>query len=220
MAGMTVAVVIATYGDQDWADLARNCALPTADLEKPDELYLIHDRIGSLARARNEGARRARSSHLVFLDADDELAPGYVRALRDAYSVLTIPLKGESEVAPFRTKPSLLVPRVQFISEDGDEGRPLFPNRHLPMEDLNHCVIGTAVPRLLFQAVGGFRDDLPIYEDWALFLACKRAGARLVDVPGAIYRAHAHADSRNNDREVALETYRRIRAEHMAALDE
>jgi hypothetical protein len=123
---------------------------------------------------------------------------------------------GEKE-PPWHPRPSLLVPRVQVVGEDGSESRPSFPNRQAPMEDLNHCVIGTAVPRLLFRSIGGFRPELPIYEDWALFLACKRAGARLVDVSGAIYRAYEREGSRNRGR--AEETYRQIRDEHLRGGD-
>ena len=216
--GMTLAVIVATHGDETWAELARERAVPSAADQRADELIVVHDQAGGLARVRNRGARRARSTHLVFLDADDELAPGYLEAMRRAQVVLTSPPM-EGDVGPrWRPRPSLLVPRVQRIAEDGSESTPEFPNRQAPMDELNHCVIGTAVPRLLFFAAGGFRADLPIYEDWALFLACERAGGRLVDVRGAIYRAHERPGSRNANVSVQRQVYRKIRDEHREAL--
>lgn len=217
--GMTFAVVVATHGDETWQELARERAVPSAAAQGPDELIVVHDQAGGLARVRNRGARRARSTHLVFLDADDELAPGYLEAMRRAMVVLVSPPLEDSADRPrWRPRPSLLVPRVQRVAEDGTERAPEFPNRQAPMDELNHCVIGTAVPRLLFFAAGGFRADLPIYEDWALFLACERAGGRLVDVHGAIYRAHERPGSRNANRSVQRQVYRKIRDEHHEAL--
>lgn len=199
----TFAVVVATYGDDSWRELAAGRAVPSAEGETPDDLIVVHEGARSnVAHARNSGAEKARANFIVFLDGDDELAPGYLDALRAAAA------------EPSRhARPQLLVPRVQEIDSLGLERAPTFPNRQAPMDELNHCVIGTAVPRLLFRAVGGFRADLPIYEDWALFLACWRAGARLVDVPDAIYRAFEREDSRNGGTR-AYETYWKIRDEH------
>ena len=55
------------------------------------------------------------------------------------------------------------------------------------------------VPRALFLDVGGFREHsdggtpLTMYEDWdSFFLRMTDAGARIVHVPEAVYRAHSH----------------------------
>lgn len=212
------AVVIATYGDQGWAELARERALASLEEQDAEEVVLRHEPGGSLAGARNTAAASVRSTHLVFLDADDELAPDYLDALRRAHSVLTAPSL-ERDRPRFHRRPALLVPRVQEVREVGRslrESPPEFPNRQRPMEELNHCVIGTAVPTEMFRRAGGFRDDLPAYEDWALFLACKRLGARLVDVPGAVYRAWMRPGSRNEPRRDTRRAYDLIRREHAA----
>lgn len=207
---MSIAVIVATYGDRAWYDLGRERAVPSV-VSQAAELVIVHDDKLTLAEARNAGASRAKSETLVFLDADDELAPGYLDAIADAKATLGARrLVGD----PLRGGPYLLVPRVQQIVK-GAEGEPRFPNRHARMDELNHCVIGTAVPRDLFWAVGGFRRDLPIYEDWALFLACKRAGATLVDVPGAVYRAFAREGGRNEPGPGSGEIYQQIRNEHL-----
>ena len=74
---------------------------------------------------------------------------------------------------------------------------------------MNECVIGTVVPRRLFLEVGGFRE-LPSLEDYDLWLRCCKAGARIVHVPQAVYRAHVRPGSRNSDQSV----YDQLRAEH------
>lgn len=202
----TFAVVVATYGDESWRELAFERAIPSAEAAGADAVIVVHEGARSnVAHARNAGAAKARAHYLVFLDGDDELAPDYLDALYAA-----------DAAGSRHRRPLLLVPRVQRIDESGLEAVPAFPNRQAPMDVLNHCVIGTAVPRLLFRAVGGFDADLPVYEDWALFLACWRAGARLVDVPDAIYRAFEREGSRNTGATTreTYETYWRIREEH------
>ncbi len=213
MRSPTFAIIVATYGDRYWAELAEERAIPSADRQNPDELLVRHEKADGLAASRNRATYQARSSHLIFLDADDELAPGYLEAMRRALAVLTAPSLDRDR--PRFSGPSLLVPQVQEV-DGGREREPAFPNRHRPMEELNHCVIGTSVPRLMFKAVGGFRADLPIYEDWALFLACRRLGARLVDVHGAVYRAWRSPGGRNlQPSRVRRAAYDRIRREHL-----
>jgi glycosyltransferase involved in cell wall biosynthesis len=207
---VSIAVLVATYGDRSWHNLAKERAIPSAVSQAP-ELVVVHEDAGTLAGARNRAAAKAISPTLVFLDADDELAPGYIEAFRGALAALD---SRGMVGGDLRRGQSLLVPRVQWIAADGSEKEPEFPNRQAGMEALNHCVIGTAVPRDLFLKVGGFRADLPIYEDWALFLACVRGGARLVDVSGAIYRAFERKDSRNKPGPDTYETYWQIRNEH------
>jgi len=214
---MSFCVLVCTHGDDSWVDLARERALPSAAAAEPEEIVALHSPDGGLAHARNCAASSARASHLIFLDADDELDPGYVDAMRTALAMLAAaPMPGSP--GQLDLHPTLFVPRVQRVWPDGREDAPRFPNRQLPMDRLNHCVIGTAVPRLLFLSLGGFRADLPIYEDWALFLACLRAGAVMADVAAAVYRAHERdGGGRNANRRVAAATYEAIRSEHLAA---
>jgi GT2 family glycosyltransferase len=205
-------IIIATYGDLAWEELAHERAKPTALAADPDTLVCSHLRDGTLAEARNLGASDAGGDWLVFLDADDELAPGYLDAMRQAERRKL--LHDPDTLA--RREDGLLAPAVSHCSPAGEWTKPELPNRQKAMTWLNHCVIGTAVPARLFRQVGGFRDDVPIYEDWELWLRCVRAGAKIVDVPDAVYLAHEREGSRNQQAS-SIETYNRIRAEHLAA---
>lgn len=185
-----IATAIGTYGDPAWVDLAYSRAVPSIIGQRPTADYM-HVHGETLAKARNEAAdalwRPFGRGHFCFLDADDELAPGYFDAI-------------EAEILsqnrnPSRTAARLYVPRVEYVF-----GRkryaPRFP-KEVPYEQGNWLVIGTVVPMWLFRQVGGF-EEFPLYEDWALFARMQRLGAVPVRVPDAIYVAHRRAGSRNH----------------------
>ena len=139
----TVSVVIATYGDDQWRTLASERALPSALAEGPDEVMIHHEPDGTRASSLNNGAAQVHTEWIIFLDGDDELAPGYVGAMRQA-----------AERHP--DGGVLLTPAVQQIRK----GRPNHPF-FFPESDLtrtNWLVIGTMIHREFFITIGGFRD--------------------------------------------------------------
>lgn len=183
---MKATVCIGTYGDLGvWAERAERAMVSVGD--QAPCLWVHED---SLARARNEAAAAAEGSHLVFLDADDELSPGYVEAMM-------------AGVADIR-KPSTL-----GVYEDGstDEQPVMIPTRDI--RTANHIVIGAMVNRDLFLASGGFRD-LPILEDWDLWRRLVLGGASVEEIPDAVYRVSVRAGSRNADHALHGRVYRQI----------
>jgi hypothetical protein len=191
---VSVTVVIGTYGDfARWRAIAAR-ALTSLERQArpPDDVLHVH--ADALALARNAGAEAARTEWLCFLDADDELAPGYVGAM----------LAAEGD---------LRYPRVVWV----EEGRPEPPPCELGPFDLrerNYLVIGTFVRREQFLRLGGFDPRLPIYEDWDLWLRCRRDGARIVLCRDAVYRAHVRAGSRNGRTAVARRVYDLVRKQY------
>lgn len=176
---MDVTVVVATYGSAQWRELG------AATAAAHDAVHVHGD---TLAVARNRAARNASTEWLVHLDADDELAPGYVDAIAESYGDLRAP------VLELRY-PS----RVE---------RPDLPGRDI--ERMNPCCIGTAIRRDTLLALGGW-PDFPAWEDWALFLRAARRGATITHVPHAVYRATVRPDGRNQTVSDAADLYRRIR---------
>lgn len=182
---MDVTVCIATFGDAAWARLAAERALPSA-LAETTHVRLAH--ADTLAQARNDALAAVQTEWVVFLDADDELEPGYMRAMH------------HGAMADVR------VPSVRYVTPRAPRGRPRMPrvagHRHACeagcLPEGNWVVIGAAARTELVQAAGGFRD-WPVYEDWCLWLRMFLAGATFEAVPGAVYRAHARPDSRNRD---------------------
>jgi glycosyltransferase involved in cell wall biosynthesis len=184
---MSFSIVIASYGGKRWKALGDNRALSSANIQGAEEVLRVHQEQGTVASARNEAARMAIGEWLIFLDADDALAPGYVDAMRQA-----------SEQQTSDKSRLLLTPAVRYLGQRRRARDPFFH----PECDLwsgNWIVIGTAVQRELFMEVGGFDDraDYGAFEDWALWIKCWKADAQIIKVPEAIYVAHVSPHSRH-----------------------
>lgn len=179
---MNISVIVATYGEERWGVLADSRAVPSAHIPGISEIVAVHMENGTLADARNTGARKAKGDWLCFLDADDELDPFFGTAMQEA------PVSITDGVA------CLLTPMVSY--RRGAKWAPPKFWREVPIEQGNWLIIGTLIERDLFHEVGGF-EDWPMYEDWALFARAQKAGAEVVKVPDAIYRAHYNPRGRN-----------------------
>lgn len=184
---MKISVVIATYGVDEWKDIAWSRAYPSAINQGAHEVLIGHDAEGTIATVRNGLAEEAEGTYLCVLDADDELAPGYITAMTHAWREW--PWPGDAEQLP------LLTPRVSYVNRGRAQSPKFWPEK--PLWEGNWLVIGTLVPRTLFLEVGGFPEAIHGYEDWALFAKCSKAGSPIVKVPEAIYRAHVRSGSRN-----------------------
>lgn len=212
-----VSCIIATYGSSEWRDRGFRLSAEIAEQHPGfSRIEAVHLVDGTLAEARNQGAHQAEGQALVFLDADDCLAPGYLEAMADGLQPRMILSSDEDEIQESAYyPPHLLVPAVQYVrEEDGFTQPPRIPQRgHWPA--LNECVIGTAVSRRLFEQVGGFRE-WPSLEDWDLWLRCYDAGARLAYFPDAVYIACVRAAGRNSDQS----SYHAIWQEHLERIGE
>jgi glycosyltransferase involved in cell wall biosynthesis len=189
-----VTVVVATYGEDSWCQLAESRALPSVGGTKA--ILVHHD---NLHAARNRGLDLVETEWVSFLDADDELEAGYFDAMA----------KGTADVR---------APAVRYV-EGARRHRPRVPtvagHSHVCAADClsfgNWLVIGSTVRTELLRRIGGFRD-FPWSEDWDLWVRCRAAGATFEAVPDAIYRAHVRRDSRNRGpaREAKLDAHRAI----------
>lgn len=168
---MDVTVIVATYGEGRWRELAECRAIPAARAEA--EVIAVHGE--TLQSARNAGAAQATSEWLCFCDADDEVEPGYMAAMAELDADLRAPL-------------------VRYV-KDHRHWPARVPDGTDDLADGNRLVIGTLVRREMFWRVGGF-GGWAFYEDWDLWQRCWLAGAT-VEFGRAIYRAHMRADSRN-----------------------
>lgn len=179
---MDVSIVVATYGERHWLDLACERATRSALAQDVPVIY-VHGL--TLHGARNAGLAQVETEHVVFLDADDELAPGYIAAMAAGSADLRAPAvqyvrhNGPCSIAR--------VPRVAGHTHACDAGC---------LEHGNWLCVGTAAPTQLLRDVGGWRD-FPWSEDWDLWLRCWKAGASIEAVPAAIYVAEWRRDSRN-----------------------
>lgn len=193
---MDVTVVVATFGDQSWVELAKERAIPSA-LAFDVPVIAVHD--DTLHDARNTGMRMVDTEFLCWLDADDELEPGFFDAIEQVNADLRPPsvryVANGSEAAA-------RMPRVAGHSHECHPDCLTFGN---------WLVIGTVVRTSLVRKVGGFRD-FSWSEDYDLWVRCWKAGASIEAAPKAVYRAHVRPDSRNRapKRKERLEAHQAI----------
>lgn len=178
---MTITVIIASFGDLHWERLGRMRALASTVDQGFDEVIVKHEEEMTLAEVRNAAAHEATGDYLLFLDADDVIAPGYLAAMRAALA--------EQPAGEY-----LLTPAIQYGA-----GKVFSPPRFWPeceIETGNWMVVGTLVPRRVFLFVQGW-DEYELYEDWALWAKCVLEGLTIVKVPDAHYMVYVTANSRN-----------------------
>ena len=202
---MNVSILIPSYGESVWQEMAETRALPSATRAGADEVLIEHDSDGTIASVRNSLAEKATGEWLCFLDADDELGPGYIQAMRRAYE----------QARRHDGSPLLLTPAVSYVTK----GRPR-PPRLLPIVDLsrgNYLVIGTLVQRELFLSVGGFENYPHGFEDWSLWAKCWKAGAKVVQVRRATYIAYIDPTSKHRrmwrDKDYQAAMHEKVRGE-------
>jgi glycosyltransferase involved in cell wall biosynthesis len=135
--------------------------------------------------ARNVGARYAFADKLLFVDADDEVGPGYV------------------------SKMAAALDRHDFVTSTFDQdilnpewvraahGPPWRPPGE-PLRDqfgvLPNAGASIGISRAVFDAVGGFPEDLPRMQDIAMSWEVQLAGTTLHYVPEAVYRVRYRQD--------------------------
>lgn len=193
---MDVTVAVATFGGQEWIDLANHRAIPSA---RALGVPVVHHHDTTLHDARNGALAKVDTEWVVHLDADDELVPGYVTAMAAASADVRVPALQQQR--------------------NGHQGSPVMPqvwsHTHaceagcLPYG--NWIVVGAAVRAQMVRDVGGWRD-FEWSEDWDLWLRCHLARATFEAVPDAVYRAHVRPGSRNRalSNAQALEVHRAI----------
>ena len=194
---MDVTVVVGTYGNTAWRDLAYSRAIPSV----PEGIPVVHRHALTLAQARNEGLRLVDTEFVIHLDADDELEPGYIEAMARG----TADIRGP--VARYVTGRRLRLWQPRVAGHRHDCIAECLP-------DGNWLIVGAAARTDILRSVGGWRD-WSVYEDWCLFLRCYRAGATYEQIRDAIYRAHVRPDSRN--RAPSMEEKNRVHHEILAA---
>lgn len=169
-------VIIGYFGDREaWEPLVDR-AVTSAQLQTL-KCEVIPSYAESLCAARNLGAEKASGEQLIFLDADDELDSFYVEAME-------------------QTMADVKQPSTLGIVDGKEDDEPVLISRKNLIRG-NYIVIGAGVSRDLFFLVGGFRD-LPVAEDWDLWIRCWLNGATILPCPQAIYRVHVNRGGRNS----------------------
>lgn len=195
---MSFSIIIATYGEEEWAQLALTRALPSVENMDAD-IIVGHDSDATIAGVRNALASQATGDWLCFLDADDELAPDYLEHMEK-----------------HATDPSrLLTPRVSQVINGRHKGPRFY--RQVDLLKGNWLIVGTVVAKSMFDRAGGFGDYPHGFEDWSLWYKCARLGAHVVKVHPAIYIQHVNPHSKHRlgwrDKNYQVSTHLSVQAE-------
>ncbi len=178
-----VTIVTGTFGNPKWIELVDQRSRLSANLQALQAPYIHVHTENSLADARNEGAKRAETDFLCFLDADDFLDQDFILEMNKCISNTE-----NRELTLFQPATKT------FMS---DEQPFIIPRKKLL--NSNFLIIGTVVSRKVFLDIGGFDRDLQALEDWDLWIRCAIYGCGYTEVPSAIYEVANEPNSRNKD---------------------
>ena len=168
----------------------------------PDGVEVVRQANAGVVAARNAGLARAGTPYVLFLDADDRLAPGALAAMRAA-------LDRHPEAA-------FAYGHHRFFGAWNADMR--FPP-YDPLRLLDRHLIGlTALARReLFDGTGGFDPAFEAFEDWELWLNALAHGHRGVRVDAVTLEYRRHGESKvGGDRREYRRMRRHLREKHAA----
>ncbi|HEY9482901.1 MAG TPA: glycosyltransferase [Micromonosporaceae bacterium] len=185
-----VTISVATFGDEKWADIARRRAIPCAE---SFGVPVLHVHGETLHDARNEALQRVETDFVIQLDADDELAPGYVDAMLAGTCDVRVPWV--SYVKPMKS--------IRVPARASDPMRWYVWGHHEPggcaaacLAEGNWCPVGSMVRTDLARRVGW--RDWPMWEDYDFWCRVWQAGGTFEWAAGAVYRYWVgRTDNRN-----------------------
>ncbi len=106
------------------------------------------------SKVRNKGASMADGEYLFFLDCDCVLFPGMLKLISDRFD---------------QYKPDFVYSGYRF----NHSTLSVFPSRPFDpflIESMNYICTMSPMTREVFDTVGGFREDLPYFQDWDFWI--------------------------------------------------
>jgi glycosyltransferase involved in cell wall biosynthesis/peptidoglycan/xylan/chitin deacetylase (PgdA/CDA1 family)/SAM-dependent methyltransferase len=180
------AIVVDDGSQDDTPAIAQDWAM------RDRRVRLLRQPHAGASRARNAGIAAASAEWLLFLDADDWLAPTHLERL-----LATLAAEPSADVGVCGYQRALPDDRLsEAILPEGLAGQPfaIFARRNAAAI---HCFL---VRRRLVVALGGFDPSLVTCEDWDLWQRVARSGARFAVLCEALAFYRTAGGSLSTDR--------------------
>lgn len=153
------------------------------------------DRRGA-AHALNVGIRAAEGDRLLFCDADDEVASGWIQAM--ATALTRSPFVTSRHTVEELNEPWVLEARGPSRMQEGTMALPFSP--HLPIGP----TAGMGIQRTVNEAVGGFDETVRTTADTDYCIRVQQAGIKLEFVPEATVHYRYRSGLRSIFRQATL----------------
>jgi len=191
--GVSVEVIVL---DDTPEATAKNCVTSLGD---PRVQYIGRavSSNGKPALVRNEALQRARGSYLYFLDDDDHVLPGALRALSCALAANRNAAVAYGTVQPFGENPDIVARYTEWFDWAAHVSRYLAKSSWLTVGTIlfrGTLIINSAcmMRRDCAVALGGYDASIPVYEDVEFHMrGMRRWGHVFVDHPVLHYRTGA-----------------------------
>jgi GT2 family glycosyltransferase len=179
---------------------------------------------GRPALVRNEGGSKAQGRYIYFLDDDDILVAGTLRAMVEALDAAPAAGMAFGVIEPFGTDEAVLRSERGYFGKARRIARSLSGRRELGarLAFLPSIIVNSAcmVRRTAFQSSGGYDAEIPICEDAEFYGRIAAAtGFVFIDQPVVRYRTGKPSLMHNlapNDEKLHI-SYRRIQSKYRHA---
>lgn len=138
--------------------------------------FYKNDKNRGVSYSRNYGISKAKHDYIICLDADDILNP----EIKDIVPTTDIVAIG---VQHFEGRNDIVLPPENITLE-------------MLLQD-NRMPVSSPFSKEIWRKVGGFREDLSGYEDYAYWIDCLKLGATISSVRKPLLNYRIHAGGRN-----------------------
>lgn len=153
-------------------------------------ITLINQTNSGPSFARNNGAKKATGTYLLFLDADDKIAPEYVSEC----------------VAVFNSKSDAVLVYAEAELFEAETGIWALSDFKMPDFLIQNCIyISAVIKREQFEKAGGFDETIRFSEDWELWIKLiKHFGEGVYKIPKPLffYRKRANQNSLTDAKDI------------------
>lgn len=172
-------IIIVNDGSKDTSEQIIIEYINTSSLK----IDLINQENSGPSSARNNGAAKASGNYLLFIDADDKIAPTYISECLNV----------------FKNKSNAIIVYSEIELFEAETGKWELLDFKLPDFLINNCIpICGMMETSKFKELGGFDLNISFTEDWELWIRfVEKYGEGVYKIPKSLffYRKRHHQNS-------------------------